>query len=81
LGIEYKIKFNVPAGYDAGNLFQKMPSPIHRPDMTEIYNYKIEKDGFYFIDQLVDKKVAAFALRLFIDEALKYSESIEIFEP
>jgi hypothetical protein len=75
---EYKIKFAVPAGYDPGKLFAKLPSPIHRPKMVEIYNYKIEKDGFYFLDQLVDTKVASTAFQLFVDEALENASSIEI---
>jgi len=43
MGKEYKIKFKVPPDYNPANLFKKMPSPIHRQTMTEIYNYKIEK--------------------------------------
>ena len=46
--------------------------------MSEIYNYRIEKDGFYFLDTLVDTNVASVAIRLFVDEALKYSNSVEI---
>jgi hypothetical protein len=81
VGIEYKIKFLVPPRYDPGNLFKKLPSPIHRPTMTEIYNYAIEKDGFYFLDSLIDKQVASIAFRMFVDEALLHAESIEIIEP
>jgi hypothetical protein len=81
LGIEYKIKFPVPPGYDPENLFKKLPGPIHRPTMTEIYNYGIEKDGFYFLDTLVDKQVASIAFRMFVDEALLHAQSIEIIEP
>jgi len=80
VGIEYKIKFLVPPGYDPGNLFKKLPNPIHRPTMTEIYSYGIEKDGFYFLDALVDKQVASIAFRMFVDEALLHAESIEIIE-
>ena len=75
---EYKIKFAMPVDYNPANLFKKMPSPIHRQTMSEIYNYRIEKDGFYFIDSLIDTTVASEAFRLFVDETLKYSKSIEI---
>lgn len=75
---EYKIKFEVPAGYDPGKLFAKLPSPIHRPEMVEIYNYKIEEDGFYFLDQLVNDQVASIAFKLFVDEALENAASIEL---
>ncbi|MCE2746188.1 MAG: hypothetical protein LW710_09815 [Burkholderiales bacterium] len=76
--IEYRIKFSVPANYDPAGLFEKMPSPIHRKSMSEIYNYRIEKDGFYFVDRAVDSSVASGAFRHFVDEALKYGKSIEI---
>lgn len=75
---EYKIKFAVPANYNPAGLFEKMPSPIHRKTMSEIYNYKIEKEGFYFVDRAVDPRVASEAFRLFVDEALRYGKSVEI---
>lgn len=78
---EYKIKFAVPIDYNPASLFKQMPSPIHRQTMSEIYNYRIEKDGFYFVDSLVDTTVASVAFRLFVDEALKLSKSIEITKP
>lgn len=75
---EYKIQFAVPADYNPTSLFKQIPSPIHRQTMSEIYNYKIEKDGFYFVDSSVDTAVASVAFRLFVDEALKIGNSIEI---
>lgn len=81
MGIEYKIKFVVPDNFNPATLFMKLPSPIARATMTEIYNYEIESDGFYFIDHLVNKDVAAVALRLFIDEALAHSQVVHILEP
>lgn len=81
MGVEYKIKFAVPVDYDPGSLFRKLPSPIHRRAMAEIYNYAIEADGFCFVDHLVDRDVAAVALRYFLDEALRLAPSVEITEP
>lgn len=81
MGIEYKIKFVLPEDFSPTGLFKKLPSPIARGPMAEIYNYAIKPDGFYFVDHLVDREVAAVALRLFIDEALSHSESIQICEP
>lgn len=75
---EYKIKFKVPADHNPASLFKQMPNPIHRQTMSEIYNNRIEKDGFYFADSLVDTTVASAAFRLFVDEALKFSSSIEV---
>ena len=81
MGIEYRIKFCVPEGYDPSALFKKLPSPIGRPSTTEIYNFKIEQDGFYFVDHLVNNEVASVAFRLFVNEALSHAESVEIVEP
>jgi hypothetical protein len=81
MGIEYKIKFAIPDGYDPAALFRKLPSPIDRRAMAEIYNYPIEGDGFHFVDHLVDPAVAAVALRSFLDEALRFSQSVEVVEP
>lgn len=81
MGREYKIKFAVPVGYEPASLFRRLPSPIDRQAMTEIYNYAIEADGFYFVDHLVDGEVAAVALRSFLDEALGLADSVEVIEP
>lgn len=81
MGIEYKIKFPIPEGYDASQLFARLPVPIERDEMSRIYSYVIDIDGFYFVDHLINSSVASHALRLFIDEALCFSESIEIVEP
>ena len=80
MGREYKIKCTVPSKANLDMMFRRLPSPIHREPLTEIYNYEIEADGFYFIDHLVDTKTAAVALRIFIDAALSSSQTIEISE-
>jgi len=77
MGMEYKIKWRMPEGYDPSNVLRKLPSPISS-QMTEIYNYAVEQDGFYFLDNLVDQTVAGHAMKIFIDEALKYSEQVSI---
>ncbi|WP_090437500.1 hypothetical protein [Duganella sp. CF458] len=81
MGTEYKIKFAMPPDFNPSALLRKLPSPIERLAMVEIYNYAVESDGFYFVDHLVNREVASVALRLFIDEALTYSASIQIIEP
>jgi hypothetical protein len=81
MSIEYKMRFNVPTDYDSSALFKKLPSPISRPKMVEIYNFKIEHDGFYFIDHFVNDQVASIAFKLFVDEALSYGGSVEIVKP
>ena len=79
MGQEYKIKWQVPKDYDPSAVLRKLPSPISRM-MTEIYNYSVEEDGFYFLDNLVDQRVAGYAMKLFIDEALALSGKVTILE-
>jgi hypothetical protein len=78
MGIEYKIKFTIPAGYNPSALFKQLPSPINRATTSEIYNYKIEHDGFYFVDRLVNDQVASIAFKLFVNEALSHAGSVHI---
>jgi hypothetical protein len=81
MGREYKIKCNLPSGYSPRNVLMKLPSPMKRGSGEETYNYRVEADGFYLIDHLNERTTAAQALQIFIDEALSYSEAIEIIEP
>ena len=76
---EYKIIFDMPKAYKSLDVLNKLPSPISSK-MTEIYNYSVEDYGFYLIDNLVDQKTTGEAMKIFIDEALKYSKSIEVVE-
>lgn len=76
---EYKIIFDMPKSYKSREVLNKLPSPISN-QMTEIYNYSVKDYGFYLLDNLVDQKTVGEAIKIFIDEALKYSKSIEILE-
>ena len=76
---EYKIIFDMPKAYKSSEVLRKLPSPISS-QMTEIYNYSVEDYGFYLLDNLVDQSRVGEALKIFIDEALKYSKSIEVVE-
>ena len=80
MGKEYKIKCQIPEDAAIDALFRRLPSPIHRQPLTEIYNYKIEADGFYFVDHLVDTNTASVALRILIDAALASNQMIQISE-
>jgi len=80
MGREYKITCKVPNDAGISAMFRRLPSPIHLEPLAEIYNYKVETDGFYFIDHLVDTKTASMALRIFIDAALASNQTIEISE-
>lgn len=81
MGIEYKIKSCVPPGYDVSSLLKKLPNQIDSDLATEIYNYMVDGGGFYFVDHLVNSKVASVAFRCFVDEALLHGEAAEIVEP
>jgi hypothetical protein len=76
---EYKIIFEMPKTYKSNDVLNKLPSPISN-QMTEIYNYAVKDYGFYLLDNLVDQKTVGEAMKIFIDEALKYSKSIEVVE-
>lgn len=78
MDIEYKIRFVIPERFDLIPLFKRLPSPIEKLAMSEIYNYRVEPDGFYFVDRAVNPGVASVALRCFIDEALRATGSVEI---
>ena len=77
---EYKVKCTIPRGADVDAILRRLPNPIHRNPLAEIYNYRVETDGFYFIDRLVDSVTASVALRVFIDAALASNRSVEIIE-
>jgi hypothetical protein len=77
---EYKITCTPLRDSELSEMFRKLPSPINRPKMVEVYNYRIEPDGYYFVDRLVDQVVASKALKVFIDAALSQNESISIKE-
>lgn len=81
MGREYKIKFSVPGNYDATALQRKLPSPGNSAATADSYQYAIEPDGFYFVDHLVDRTVAAVALQCLIDEALGLTDAVELTEP
>ena len=77
MAIEYKIIWQKPEDYYPTDLMKSLPSPISRK-MAEIYNFSIVEDGFYFIDNLEDARVASYALKLFLDEALMYTNQVEV---
>ena len=81
MGREYKILCKPPEGAALHQLLRKLPPPFHRPQMRELYNYRVDDDGYYLVDHLIDRSVAATALQVFLDEALSNAESVAIVEP
>jgi hypothetical protein len=71
------IKWEQPDDYNPSGVLQQLPSPISR-DMKEIYNYSVDPKGFKIIDNQINPSVVGSTIKLFIDEALNYSDSIEI---
>ena len=49
--------------------------------MKELYDYRVDEDGYYFVDYLIDRSVAATALQVFVDAALSDADSVTIIEP
>lgn len=81
MGKEYRIKCKaLPGKRELDAMFRKLPSPIHRSRLAEIYNYRIETDGFYFVDHLTETTTASAAFRIFIDAALAANKSVEVSE-
>jgi hypothetical protein len=80
MGREYFIATKPPSGDRLNTLLRRLPSPIKHLTITEIYNYRVDPDGYYFVDHLVDRTVAATALLVFIDDALSRGEA-RISEP
>ena len=81
MGREYKILCTPIEGSALHQLLRKLPPPFHRPQMQELYNFRVDDDGYYVIDHLIDRSVAATALQVFLDAALSGSESVTIIEP
>jgi hypothetical protein len=81
MGREYKIRCTPVKGAELSALLRKLPSPILRSKMCEIYNYRVDEDGYYLVDHLVDRPTAAVALQLFLDAALSSEQDVTVVEP
>ncbi len=81
MGREYKILCTPVEGAALQQLLQSLPPPFHRPQMQEIYNYRVEEDGYYLVDHLVDRSVAAAGLLVFLDAALSTGQSVTVVKP
>ena len=81
MGREYKITCTPLRNSALLQLLRKLPSPIQRPQMRDIYNYRVDNDGYYFVDHLIDRSTAAAALHLFLDAGLSSDQRITISEP
>lgn len=80
MNLEYKILCKPMEGPALHQLLDKLPPPFHRPQMKELYNYRVDDDGYYLVDRLIDRSVAATALQVFLDAALSSAESVTIIQ-
>lgn len=77
MGHEYKIRFAVPPGFSPEPLTKRLPDP-HAPNASWLeYDYELEPDGFYFLDN-GKSAVASIAFRQLIDEALRHSPQVVV---
>ena len=74
---EYMIEWKQPDGYDPSGVLRKLPSPLS-PNMHEIYNYSVKSEGFYLIDRNIDPMVGGHAMKLFVDEALSFTDAVVV---
>jgi hypothetical protein len=79
MGYEYKIRFTVPPDFSPERLNSRLPtSGVPNSSWVE-YDYKLEADGFYFLDN-GKSPVSSIAFRQLVDEALRHSEQVVIEE-
>jgi hypothetical protein len=77
---EYKILCKPVEGEELYTLLHGLPPPFHRPQMQELFNYSVDDDGYYFIDHLIDRSVAAVGLQMFLDAALSTDGIVTVLE-
>jgi hypothetical protein len=58
--------------------FRRLPSPIKRPALKEIYNFRVEKDCIYLFDRGIDEKTTGQALKIFLDIAFSNNTSVTV---
>ena len=79
MGHEYKIRFPVPPGFSPDRLTKRLPAPRAPSSSWPEYDYRLEADGFYFLDN-GRSPVASIAFRELVDEALRHSPQVVIEE-
>lgn len=77
---QYKILCKPIEGAALHQMLWKLPPPFHRPQMQELYNYRVDEDSYYLVDRMIDRSVAAAALQIFLDAALSNSESVTVVQ-
>jgi hypothetical protein len=79
MGFEYKIRFTVPPGFSSERLLQRLPDSKATEGKHQLYDFKVDSDGFYFLDY-GKSQIASVAFRMLVDEALQHSQNAIIEE-
>lgn len=77
MGFEYKIRFKVPAALSHERL--TLPDAAIPGSSWVEYEYRLEADGFYFLDN-GKSAAASIAFRRLVDEALRHGGPVVIEE-
>ncbi len=77
MGFEYKIRFPVPSAFTPERLAARLPDATIQGSAWVEYEYRLEADGFYFLDN-GRSAVASVAFRHLVDEALRHGAPVEI---
>ena len=79
MGFEYRIRFSVPAGMTRESIAQTLPDPTIAGSVWLAYDYAVEADGIYFLDN-GRSDVSSVAFRRLVDAALGSGERVVIEE-
>ena len=78
MGFEYKIRFEVPAGFDGASLVARLPDASIPNSAWSAFDYEVEPDGFYFVDHGGKRETSSVAFRVLVDEALRHGGPVVI---
>lgn len=80
MGLEYKIRFEVPATFDQAALTKRLPDARIPGSSWTSYAYEVEPDGFTFVDHGGERTTASVAFRVLVDEALRAGGPVVVEE-
>jgi hypothetical protein len=79
MGYEYRIRFTVPPELRLDRVLSRLPNAHVPGSEMPLYDFKMEEDGFYFVDYGRSES-AALAFRQLVDEGLRNSDQVVIEE-
>jgi hypothetical protein len=78
MGVEYRIRFTVPADFSAEELARRLPDAAAPNSAWLEYEYRVEAGGFTFVDHCGKRETSSVALRCLVDEALRHDDAVVI---